>query len=107
LNYKTIKLNGMNEDEKIFETLVAGGIIGAALGVLVSKNKGEGATLGALAGAAILATFKANEKAMQANVPMYVEQEGYLCQILPNGTKTIIRKIEKPTVKLQQNFKLK
>jgi hypothetical protein len=82
-------------------------LIGAALGALVSKNKEEGATIGALAGAALLATFKANEKAMQTNLPMYVEENGDLYEIKLGGIKKFIRKIEKPTVKLQENFKLK
>jgi hypothetical protein len=97
----------MKNDEEIFESLIAGGLIGAALGALLSKNKGDGATLGALAGAAILATFKANEKAMQMNMPMYVEEDGKLYQIQSGGLKKFIRKIDKPSVKLQEHFKLK
>lgn len=97
----------MKNDEEILESLISGGIIGAALGALVSKNSEEGAMLGALAGAAILATFKANEKAMQTNVPMYVEENGNLYQIRDGGIKTFIRKIGKPGAKLPLNFKLK
>ena len=97
----------MKNDEEIFESLIAGGVLGVHLGALVSKNKEEGTILGALAGAAILATYKANEKAMQTNLPMYVEEEGNLYQIQSGGMKKFIRKIEKPTVKLQKNFKLK
>ncbi len=97
----------MNDDDKILETLIAGGIIGGAMGALLSKNKEAGATLGAIAGAAILATFKANQEAKKTNLPMYIEEGGYLCQILPGGRKITIRKIEKPAVKLQQTFKLK
>lgn len=96
----------MKNDEEIFQSLIAGGLIGAALGAMVSKNKEEGATLGALAGAAILATFKANEKAMQTNLPMYVEEDGNLYQIQSGGIKKFIRKIDKPSVKLQETFKL-
>lgn len=97
----------MKNDDEILQSLIAGGLIGAALGALVSKNKEEGATLGALAGAAILATFKANEKAMQANVPMYVEEDGNLYLIEPGGNKIFIQKIEKPSVTLPNSFKLK
>lgn len=96
----------MKNDEEIFQSLIAGGLIGAALGAMVSKNKEEGATLGALAAAAILATFKANEKAMQTNLPMYVEEDGNLYQIQSGGIKKFIRKIDKPSVKLQETFKL-
>jgi hypothetical protein len=97
----------MKNDEEILKSLITGGLIGAALGILVSKNKEEGATLGALAGAAILATFKANERAMQTNVPMYIEENGNLYQIKDGGVKTFVRKIQKPSVKLPSNFKLK
>ena len=97
----------MKSDEEILQSLIAGGLIGAALGALLSKNREDGATLGALAGAAILATFKANEKAMQTNLPMFIEEDGSLYQIQSGGEKKFIRTIEKPAVKLKNNFKLK
>ena len=97
----------MKNDEEVIQSLIAGGLIGAALGALVSKNKEEGATLGALAGAVLVATSRANEKAMQTKLPMYVEEKGSLYQIQQDSTKKFIRKIEKPTIKLNENFKLK
>lgn len=96
----------MKNDEEIIKSLITGGLVGAALGALVSKNKEEGSLLGAVAGAALLATFKANEKAMQTNVPMFIEENGSLYQIESGGNKKFIKKLEKPTVKLQENFKL-
>ena len=97
----------MKNDNEIIESLIAGGLLGAALGALVSKNKEQGATLGALAGAAILATFKANEQAMQTNLPMLVEEEGSLYEVQAGGKKRFIRKIDKSSRKLPENFKLK
>jgi hypothetical protein len=97
----------MKTDEEIVESLIAGGLIGAALGALLSKNKEEGATLGALAGAAIVATYKAGERAKAAKIPMYIEEKGSLYQIQKDGSKKFIRKLEKPSVKLKENFKLK
>jgi Glycine zipper 2TM domain len=96
----------MKNDDKILESLIAGGVVGAALGALLSKDKEPGAILGALAGAALLATFKANQQAIQTNVPMYIEENGSLYQVTA-GTKKFIRKIEKPTTKIEQRFKLK
>jgi hypothetical protein len=96
----------MKNDEEIMESLIAGGLIGASLGALLSNNKGDGALLGALAGAAILATFKANEKAMEMNIPMFVEENGNIYQVQTGGIKKFIRKIDKPSLKLQQHFKL-
>ncbi|MCF8255809.1 MAG: glycine zipper 2TM domain-containing protein [Bacteroidia bacterium] len=97
----------MKNDEEIIESLISGGLIGAALGLLISKNKEEGTILGALAGAAIVATFRANEKANETKIPMVVEENGNLYQIHEDGKKTLIRKINKSLEKLPQNFKLK
>jgi hypothetical protein len=98
----------MNEnDENIFQSLIAGGLIGAALGALLSKDKEEGATIGALAGAVILATYKANEHAQKTNLGVYVEEDGKLYEIQPGGVKRFIKDIPKPNVPLHDHFKLK
>lgn len=97
----------MKKDEEIIESLIAGGLIGAALGALLSNKKDEGATIGALIGAAILGTYKANEKANESHLPMVIEEKGKLYQINADGTKKYLRDIEKPSVKLQERFKLK
>jgi len=46
------------EDDEILESLILGGIIGAGLGTLLSKEKGT--VIGAVAGVAVLASYKAN-----------------------------------------------
>lgn len=97
----------MKNDDEIIESLIAGGLIGAALGALLSKRKGDGATLGALIGAAILGTFKANEKANETHVPMVIEENGKLYRINADGSRQFLRDIEKPSIRLQENFKLK
>ena len=97
----------MKNDKEIIDSLIEGGVVGAALGALLSKNKEEGTILGALAGAAILATFKANEQAKQTNIPMYVEENGIIYEVQPGGNKIFIRKIEKPSANLPEHFKLK
>ncbi|MEO7312257.1 MAG: glycine zipper 2TM domain-containing protein [Chitinophagaceae bacterium] len=96
----------MKNDEEILQSLIAGGLIGAALGALVSNNKEEGATLGALAGAVLLATFKANEQAMKSNIAMYVQEGGSLFEIQPGGTKQFVKEIKKNSATLPQHFKL-
>jgi len=97
----------MKNDNEILESLIVGGLIGAALGSLLSEKKGDGAALGALAGAVILATYKANEQAMQTNLPMYIVENGYLYQVQSGGVKKLIREINKPTITLQEHFTLK
>lgn len=97
----------MQSDEKIVESLIAGGIVGAALGALLADNREKGAVLAAIAGTALLATYKANERAKQTNLPFYIVEKGNLVEVLPNGQKRFVRKIEKSSTKLKSNFKLK
>lgn len=94
------------KDEKIFELLVAGGLIGAALGALIAKSKRSGATIGAIAGAAILATFKANEQAKKYKLPVFIEEDGKLFEVQPDGEKKFIKLIPKHKLTLEKNFKL-
>ncbi|GAA0878185.1 hypothetical protein GCM10009119_11530 [Algoriphagus jejuensis] len=97
----------MKNDEEIMESLVAEGLIGTAMSSLLSKNNGENASLGTLAGAAILGTFKAGEKAKETSIPMFVVENGDLFQIQKDHDKKFVRKIEKPTIQLRRSFKLK
>lgn len=94
----------MNNDNEIVKNLVAGGIIGAALGALISDDNQEGATIGAIAGAVIFATLKANEKAKQTHIPFYIEEDNNLYKIDADGSKHFVRKIEKPQAKLNKHF---
>jgi hypothetical protein len=96
----------MRDDNEIFESLIAGGVIGATLGALLTNNKDEGASVGALIGAAVLGTYKANEKANASRVPMIMEENGKLYRISADGVKEYIRDIEKPNLKLPEHFKL-
>ncbi len=84
----------MNNDDEIIGSLIAGGIIGAALGSLLSEKNsaGENTFLGALAGAAIVATYKANQNAQKTNVPVYVEENGSLYEQTTNGEKRFIKR---------------
>jgi uncharacterized membrane protein (UPF0136 family) len=97
----------MSKDDEIIESLIASGIISATLGALLSKNKEEGISLGALISAAILGTFKANEKATKTQVPMVLVENGKLFRINADGTRQFLRDLEKSSVKLHEHFKLK
>lgn len=97
----------MKNDDEILESLIAGGLIGAALGALLSKSKENGATIGALAGAAILATFKASEQAKKSKVPILYEENGLLYEIQPNGKKRFIKELEKSLSLKNKKFTLK
>lgn len=94
------------KEEKIFESLLAGGLIGAALGALIAKSKKGGATIGAIAGAALLATFQANERAKKNKLSVFVEEDGKLFEVYPDGEKKLIKYISKHNVEIEKNFKL-
>ncbi len=96
----------MSKDDEIVSSLIKGGIIGAALGAILSDNKEKGIALGALAGAAILATFKANEAAKKTKLPMFIEENNTLYEIKSDGTKHFVKNLEKPSRKLPKTFKL-
>jgi len=97
----------MNNDNEIVKDLVAGGIIGAALGALIADDNQEGATIGAIAGAVIFATLKANDKAKQTQVPLYTEEDNNLYKIDADGSKHFVKRIEKSQTKLNKQFILK
>ncbi len=96
----------MKDDNEIFEYLIAGGIIGAALGALVTNNK-NGVGLGAIAGAAILATFRANEQAKEMNFPLIIEENNILYQVEKDGTKRVIKRLPKSSMVIDEKFILK
>jgi hypothetical protein len=95
----------MSKEEEMIESLIKGGVIGAALGALILNNK-NGAMLGALAGAAVSASLQANENATKTNLPIIMEEKGALYEILPSGEKRFIRSLNKSSKKVPQNFRL-
>lgn len=97
----------MKNRSSLLESLISGGLIGAALGAFLSRDKEEGAFIGALLGAAFSATLKANEEAQKTEVPVYVEENGRLYEMHRNGEKRFVKKIKKPDVILPGTFKLK
>lgn len=98
----------MSKDEEIIESLVLGGIVGAVLGALISNKKdGSGALTGALAGAAILGTFKANERAQKSNTPILVEEDNVIYEINSKGEKKIFKEIPRSGKIVPRNYKLK
>lgn len=97
----------MKNENATLESLIKGGMIGAVLGAFLSKDKEEGAVIGGLLGAAILATIRANEEAQKTNVPVYVEEDGKLYEIISSREKRFIKNLKKPTRSLPEQFKLK
>jgi hypothetical protein len=97
----------MKTDDQILESLIAGGVIGAVLGALILKDTEEGTELGAIASAAILATYRASEQARQASLPILAEENGKLYEISSGDQKRYLRDLPKQFTLPSKKFKLK
>jgi hypothetical protein len=95
----------MKSDKEIFEFLIAGGVIGAELGALITNSK-NGSALGAIAGAAILASFKANEDARKMNFPLIVVEDNALYQMQKDGTKKFIKQLPRLSTRIKKHYTL-
>jgi hypothetical protein len=90
------------------ENLIETGVIGAALGALVSKkNKGAGVVLGGIAGAAITASLEAYENAKETNISFLVEEDDVLYEVRSNGSKKKIKNLPHSNTVLPKKFTLK
>ncbi|MBL8677298.1 MAG: hypothetical protein JNJ47_07795 [Alphaproteobacteria bacterium] len=89
--------------------LVAAGVIGAALGALISdkKNRGENSLLGAIAFIAIMASLKAGEKAKRSSLSTIVEEDDAIYKVSSSGKRKFIKQIDKEKRKVRENFILR
>lgn len=94
------------KSNKDIEALITGGLIGSGLGALLSKDKEDGAVIGALLGAVFTATQIANKKAKQTNKPIFEVSEGKLYKILPNRQRQLIKELPKTTRIWEEEFNL-
>lgn len=97
----------MKKQDNTIESLVAGGLIGAALGTWLAKDKEEGAVIGALLGAVFSATHEANKQALKTHEPVLIAENNNLYRVLPGGEKQFIKALPKITPRLGKHFKLK
>ncbi len=95
----------MKNDEQILESLIAGGLIGAALGALVTGSK-KNSESGIIARAAILATFEAYEKARKTNIPLLIKKGNALCEMRADGSCKFIKSIPKSPNVVPKKFVL-
>ncbi len=96
----------MQNDSEILEALILGGILGAALSALVSP-KNEVSLTGSIAGAAILASFKAYENAQKTGLPVIIEENNALYRIYPDGKKEFIKQLPRVTTPVPEKFILR
>jgi Ran GTPase-activating protein (RanGAP) involved in mRNA processing and transport len=95
----------MKAENNLLEVAIAGGLIGAALEALVSGDK-KNSGLGALAGAVIAASLRANQEASKTNVPVVIEENNNLYEVSPDGSKKLIKKLEKNSKPIPKKFTL-
>ena len=94
------------KESDIVQSLLVGGVIGAALSALLSKNKG-GVALGALASAALFASTKAYKNAQETEIPLVIEEDGSLYRVYADGKKKLIKHLPKSPQTIPQKFILK
>lgn len=91
--------------QEIINSAIAGGIIGAALGALLT-GKGKSTIVSALAGAAIGASIKAIKEAEKLDMPVMYEEDGTIYRVYPDGTKELVKEIDRTNVTIPQNFSI-
>lgn len=90
---------------EIIEGALAGGIIGVALGSLLT-GKSRGALASFIVGAAIGASLKALKEAKKTNIPVLYEEDGVIYKLHPNGKRKFVKNLEQQKVEIPLNFTL-
>jgi hypothetical protein len=96
----------MGNDQEIIQTLLADGVISTTMGTLLLETEDQASEISIIAGAAILGTYQASQRAKNAKVPLYEANNGNIYLIDSEGKKTFIRTIEKSSVSLPSTYKL-
>ncbi|TGL21714.1 hypothetical protein EHQ46_07615 [Leptospira yanagawae] len=95
------------EDEETLNNLIKGGLLGAGITALLKRQAdGEDIAVGALLGAAILASVKASERAKETNIPILVQEGDSLYWKHPDGRKDLFKHLPKQSKTLPTKFKL-
>lgn len=95
------------EDEETLNNLIKGGLLGAGLTALLSRRAdGEDIAVGAILGAAIVAAFKASERAQKTKIPVLVLEGHSLYWKHPDGRKELYKELPNDTHNLPPKFRL-
>ncbi|WP_246837095.1 hypothetical protein [Leptospira montravelensis] len=95
------------EDEETLNNLIKGGLLGAGLTALLKRQvDGEDIAVGALLGAAILASVKASERAKETKIPLLVQEGDSLYWKHPDGHKEFFKELPNDSKSLPTKFKL-
>ncbi|EKO15497.1 hypothetical protein [Leptospira kirschneri] len=96
------------EDDKILENVITGGILGAGLTALLKDRNVNNAdiALGALLGAVILASVNAKKKAKEYNQDVLVRKGDNLYRKTPDGREIFIRRLPPRKLNLPLEYDL-
>lgn len=94
----------MDVEKNSIESLIKGGLIGAAIGEMLSSDLEEAEETGALLVAAFSSTQIAAEEARKTKQSYLVEENNKLYKVSPTGEKMLIKELKKPTGKIPLQF---
>ncbi len=89
----------------IIERALAGGLIGSALGALLT-GKSRTALVSAIVGAAVGASINALNRAREHNLAVMYEEKGILYKQNPDGSRKRIRAIQKSNTVIPPSFSI-
>ncbi len=89
----------------LIENAIAGGLIGAALGALLTGRRGNTIVAGLL-GAAIGASIKAQRKVENIGLPVYYEEEGVIYKVFSDGTKEKVKEVKARKSNIPKSFSI-
>jgi hypothetical protein len=95
----------MEKEEELLKSLIAGEAVGAALGALIANDKSEGEGLGAIAGAALFAGYRASLRAQMGSTPVLILKNGNLYEVC-RGVWRFVRTIKLRKSNLPKKFDL-
>ncbi len=91
--------------DKIIEGALVGGVVGAALGAIIT-GQSKGSMTAMLVGAAIGATVNAKKEADEFQLTRLAEIDGKIYKIAPDGTKKLIKSIARTPNTIPDTFTL-
>lgn len=88
---------------EIIEGAIAAGLVGAALGALLT-GKSKGAIAAGIAGAAIGASIKATRRAERLQLSYLYEENGIIYRANPDGTRSEVKRLTRNEIDIPVKF---
>jgi outer membrane lipoprotein SlyB len=93
-----------NRDD-IIKDAIAGGLIGAALGAMLT-GKSDRSVLAAIVGAAIGASLSAQSEVKKLDTSVLYEINGIIYRVHPDGSKEFVKRIPRSKRRVTKEFRL-